>query len=82
MKSSWAETKQTSKYHFNNFKNDSQQDKVDILGQFIYDFNDDIMIIFSIFYFLQLRHHISVKHEQADFVKLYQMPAQDYHICP
>jgi hypothetical protein len=42
MISSWEETKKLSKYHFDNFKNDSQQDKVDVLGKLIYDFKNDV----------------------------------------
>lgn len=42
MNSSWELTKSKSKYHFDNFKNDSQQDKVDILGRLIYDFKQDV----------------------------------------
>lgn len=42
MISSWEESKKNSKYHFDNFKNDSQQDKVDILGNIIYDFKNDV----------------------------------------
>lgn len=45
MNSSWEETKKNSKYHFDNFKNDSQRDKVDVLGQFIYNFTDDVKAI-------------------------------------
>ena len=45
--SSWEETKKHSKYHFDNFKNDNQQDKVDILGQLIYDFKDDVKTIIN-----------------------------------
>jgi hypothetical protein len=45
MISSWEDTKKHSKYHFDHFKNDSQQDKVDILGRFIYDFKDDVQTI-------------------------------------
>lgn len=45
MLSSWEQTKQTSKYHFDNFKNDNQQDKVDILGRLIYNFKDDVKTI-------------------------------------
>ena len=42
MNSSWEDTKKLSKYHFDNFKNDSQQDKVDVLGRLIYDFKQDV----------------------------------------
>lgn len=42
MISSWEESKKNSKYHFDNFKNDNQQDKVDILGSIIYDFKNDV----------------------------------------
>ena len=45
MNSSWEQTKRTSKYHFDNFKNDNQQDKVDVLGRLVYDFKDDVKTI-------------------------------------
>ena len=39
---SWATSKQNSKYHFDNFKNDSQVDKVTILGKITADYSDDV----------------------------------------
>lgn len=47
MISSWEQTKKTSKYHFDNFKNDNQQDKVEVLGRIIYDFTQDVDTIIN-----------------------------------
>jgi len=42
MISSWDESKKKSKYHFDNFKNDSQVDKVIRLGRITADYTDDV----------------------------------------
>ena len=42
MISSWDTSKQKSKYHFDNFKNDSQVDKVIKLGKIIADYSEDV----------------------------------------
>ena len=42
MISSWDESKKKSKYHFDNFKNDSQVDKVIKLGRITADYTDDV----------------------------------------
>jgi hypothetical protein len=42
MISNWEETKKRSKYHFDNFKNDSQVDKVIKLGRITADYTDDV----------------------------------------
>jgi len=42
MISSWETTKAKSKYHFDNFKNDPQVDKVTKLGRIIHDWHDDV----------------------------------------
>ena len=42
MKSSWEYTKERSNYHFDNFKNDSQVDKVTYLGRFVADFSEEV----------------------------------------
>lgn len=47
MMSSWEETKKHSKYHFDNFKNDKEQDKVDVLGRLIFNYKDDVHKIIS-----------------------------------
>ena len=47
MTSSWEKSKEHSKYHFDNFKNDSQVDKVTILGKITNDYNDDVRQIIA-----------------------------------
>jgi hypothetical protein len=42
MLSNWEETKKRSKYHFDNFKLDSQQDKVTSLGKIVTDFKPEL----------------------------------------
>lgn len=42
MISNWEETKKRSNYHFDNFKNDSQVDKVIKLGKIVADYSDDV----------------------------------------
>ena len=42
MISSWDQSKQKSKYHFDNFKNDSQVDKVIRLGKITADYSEDV----------------------------------------
>jgi hypothetical protein len=42
MLSSWEQSKQKSKYHFDNFKNDAQMDKVDFLGHLIADYKPEV----------------------------------------
>jgi len=42
MNSSWDQSKQKSKYHFDNFKNDSQVDKVIRLGKITADYSEDV----------------------------------------
>ena len=42
MISSWEQSKQKSKYHFDNFKNDSQVDKVIRLGKITADYSEDV----------------------------------------
>jgi hypothetical protein len=42
MKSSWESTKEKSNYHFDNFKNDTQVDKVDYLGNIKGDWSKDL----------------------------------------
>jgi len=42
MISSWETSKQKSKYHFDNFKNDSQVDKVIRLGKITADYSEDV----------------------------------------
>jgi hypothetical protein len=42
MKSNWEVTKERSKYHFDNFKNDPQVDKVIKLGKIVADYRDDV----------------------------------------
>lgn len=42
MKSNWEETKKRSKYHFDNFKNDPQVDKVIKLGKIVADYREDV----------------------------------------
>ena len=42
MISSWDTTKEKSKYHFDNFKNDPQVDKVIKLGRIIADYSEDV----------------------------------------
>ena len=42
MISSWDQSKQKSKYHFDNFKNDPQFDKVIKLGKIIADYTEDV----------------------------------------
>jgi hypothetical protein len=42
MISSWDESKKKSKYHFDNFKNDPQVDKVVKLGKIVADYSDDV----------------------------------------
>lgn len=45
MNSNWEETKQKSKYHFDNFKLDTQQDKVESLGRIVADFKPELVDI-------------------------------------
>lgn len=45
MLSNWEETKKRSKYHFDNFKMDAQQDKVIPLGKIIADFKPELKTI-------------------------------------
>lgn len=45
MNSNWEETKQKSKYHFDNFKMDTQQDKVESLGKIVADFKPELVDI-------------------------------------
>ena len=47
MISSWEKSKENSKYHFDNFKNDSQVDKVTILGKITNDYRDDVSQIIA-----------------------------------
>lgn len=47
MISSWEESKKKSNYHFDNFKNDDQVDKVIYLGKIIADFSEDLKEIVS-----------------------------------
>lgn len=42
MLSNWDETKKRSKYHFDNFKLDTQQDKVTPLGKIVADFKPEL----------------------------------------
>ena len=42
MISSWEQSKQKSKYHFDYFKNDDQVDKVIYLGKIIADFSEEV----------------------------------------
>ena len=42
MLSNWEETKKRSKYHFDNFKLDPQQDKVTSLGKIVSDFKPEL----------------------------------------
>lgn len=42
MKSNWEVTKERSNYHFDNFKNDPQVDKVIKLGKIVADYRDDV----------------------------------------
>jgi hypothetical protein len=42
MISSWDQSKQKSNYHFDNFKNDTQVDKVIKLGKIIADYTEDV----------------------------------------
>ena len=42
MLSNWEETKKRSKYHFDNFKLDPQQDKVTSLGKIVTDFKPEL----------------------------------------
>lgn len=42
MLSSWEQSKQKSKYHFDNFKNDPQVDKVEKLGVIVTDFKPEV----------------------------------------
>ena len=44
MISSWETSKQKSKYHFDNFKNDTQVDKVIKLGKITADYSKDVKI--------------------------------------
>ena len=45
MKSSWESTKEKIKYHFDNFKNDPQVDKVDYLGNIKGDWSKELVDI-------------------------------------
>lgn len=40
MISNWEKSKAQSKYHFDNFKNDPQMDKLDLLGQIVGDYKE------------------------------------------
>ena len=42
MISSWEQSKEKSKYHFDNFKNDTQVDKVISLGKITADYSEDV----------------------------------------
>jgi len=42
MISSWEQTKQNSKYHFDNFKFDKEMDKVTKLGRIISDYSQTV----------------------------------------
>jgi len=42
MISSWEQSKKRSKYHFDNFKNDSQIDKVIKIGKILADYSEDV----------------------------------------
>ena len=42
MLSSWEQSKEKSKYHFDNFKNDPQIDKVEKLGHIVADFKPEV----------------------------------------
>jgi hypothetical protein len=42
MISSWEQSKKKSKYHFDNFKNDTQVDKVIKLGKITADYSEDV----------------------------------------
>ena len=42
MISSWEKSKQKSNYHFDNFKNDSQVDKVIKIGKILADYSEDV----------------------------------------
>jgi hypothetical protein len=44
---SWEQSKLKSKYHFDNFKNDSQIDKVTIMGRITADYSDDVLQLIS-----------------------------------
>ena len=43
MISSWNQSKQKSNYHFDNFKNDTQVDKVIKLGKILADYTEDVV---------------------------------------
>jgi hypothetical protein len=43
MISSWDQSKQKSNYHFDNFKNDTQVDKVIKLGKILADYTEDVV---------------------------------------
>ncbi len=45
MNSNWEDTKKKSKYHFDNFKLDTQQDKVESLGKIVADFTPELKSI-------------------------------------
>ena len=45
MKSKWDSTKERSRYHFDNFKNDTEQDKVIKLGKIVADFKPELVDI-------------------------------------
>ena len=42
MISSWEQSKKRSKYHFDNFKNDTQVDKVNKIGKILADYSEDV----------------------------------------
>jgi hypothetical protein len=42
MNSNWEDTKKKSRYHFDNFKLDTQQDKVESLGKIVADFKPEL----------------------------------------
>lgn len=45
MNSNWEDTKKKSRYHFDNFKLDTQQDKVESLGKIVADFKPELEAI-------------------------------------
>lgn len=47
MMGSWEQSKQKSKYHFDNFKNDPQVDKVISLGKIVADYTKDVKHIIT-----------------------------------
>ena len=45
MNSSWETSKQNSKYHFDNFKNNNEMDKVIKMGKIVADFKSEVATI-------------------------------------